>query len=407
MDRAIPDAEPTPRNRTWLVWAISFAVWMFLSFAAAGTVYEIYSSTMKTSFKETIFLQSSELLTFAPLTPFVFALAVRYPIQRRNWMRRSVLHLAFALIFSALHVTMRALTPYAVWDQQLHRWASPIWDAGTHALRVQWPKLRTLYVSSVFDDITDAYVPVVFIGYAVSYYQRLREREIRTSELEIQLAKSHLQVLKSQLQPHFLFNTLHSISALMLIDVRAADKMMTRLSDLLRMTLDSNATQITTLSHELEFVAGYLEIEKVRLQERLSVVLDIAPDTLDAQVPSLLLQPLVENAVKHGISQQSDGGEIHITASHDGRNLYLNITNSGPGLGDAGSVAKQGVGLRATRERLSALYGSEQNLDIRELPHRGVEVCVRIPFYCDPRLVMYESTPEDMGAPTGDSSDGA
>src|SRR5208282_1999087 len=150
------------------------------------------------------------------------------------------------------------------------------------ALRVHWPKLRTLYVSSVFDDITDAYVPVVFIGYAVSYYQRLREREIRTSELEVQLAKSHLQVLKSQLQPHFLFNTLHSISALMLTDVRAADKMMTRLSDLLRMTLDSNATQITTLSHELEFVAGYLEIEKVRFEERLSVVLDIAPDTLDA-----------------------------------------------------------------------------------------------------------------------------
>ncbi len=407
-DRTIPDPELIPRHRTSLIWAISFGVWTFLSFAAAGTVYEIYAASMRTNFKETLFLQFSELLTYAPLTPFVFALGIRYPFQRSNWVQRSFLHLACGIAFAVIHVALRALTPYAIWDSQLHRWVSPIWDVGTHALRIQWPRLRVLFFSSVFDDITDAYVPVVFIAHAVSYYQTLREREIRTSQLEIQLGRSHLQALKSQLQPHFLFNTLHSISALMLTDVRAADKMMTRLSDLLRLTLENNATQITTLNQELEFVNGYLEIEKIRFEDRLSLVLDIAPDTLDAQVPSLLLQPLVENAVKHGISRQAEGGEIQIISSHDERNLYLKITDTGPGLGDAGTVeSKQGLGLRATRERLKTLYGGEQSLDLRELPNCGVEVCVRIPFHLDPRLLIHGPIPEGLETPTGESSDGA
>jgi signal transduction histidine kinase len=408
------DPEPPQHNRPWLIWVVSFAVWTFLALVATGTIYEMYRTAGRANFKETLFLQFGQILPYAPLTPFVFALAMRYPLQRKNWVRRSLLHLGFALVFSVLHVMMRALTPYAVWDPQSRHWVSALWDARTHALTWQWPKLQMLFYANVLDDITGAYVPIVLISQAIGYYQRLREREFRTSQLEIQLAKSHLQVLKSQLQPHFLFNTLHSISALMHTDVRAADKMMTRLSDLLRMTLENNAAQLTTLSRELEFVNGYLEIEKVRLEDRLSVVLDIAPDTLDAQVPSLLLQPLVENAVKHGISRQSEGGEIRIGASHDDRNLYLKISDNGPGFGDAGgseptggSESSTGLGLRATRDRIKTLYGGEQSLDIRELPHRGVEVCVRIPFRPDPRLLMYGQIPEGLEEPAGESSSGA
>lgn len=400
-----PD-QPTPRpRRPWLIWAMSFAVWTFLILVATGTVYEMYRSSGKATLKDIFFLQVSHMIPYALLTPFVFALAMRYPVQRRNWVRRSLLHLAFGVAFSAIHVAMRATTPYAFWDPQSRTWMSAIWDAHTHAFRVQWPQLRMLFFANVFDDVTGAYLPIVFIAQAISYYRMSREREIRTSQLQIQLTKARLQALKSQLQPHFLFNTLHSISALMLTDVCAADKMMTRLSDLLRMTLESDATQVTTLSRELEFANGYLAIEKVRFDERLRVVLEIAPDTLDAQVPTLLLQPLVENAIKHGISKLSDGGEIRISASHDDRNLHLRIKDSGPGLGAGNFEPKGGVGLRATRDRLETLYGTEQSLNIRELAECGVEVCVSIPFRTEPRLLMYDLVSEGRESAAGHTDD--
>jgi LytS/YehU family sensor histidine kinase len=207
-----------------------------------------------------------------------------------------------------------------------------------------------------------------------------------------------LLALKSQLQPHFLFNTMHSISALMLTDVRAADRMMTRLSDLLRISLENDGIQIITLNQELEFVTGYLEIEKVRFEDRLTVVFDIAPDTLDALVPHLILQPLVENAVRHGISRRSTNGEIRIAASHDGRSLCLQVRDNGPGMGEFDeSQTKTGLGLRATRERLQTLYGIEQNMEIRSASEGGVEVELQIPFRSEPRPLVYEAAHADAG----------
>jgi LytS/YehU family sensor histidine kinase len=229
------------------------------------------------------------------------------------------------------------------------------------------------------DDITGAYIAIVLIAHAVSYYRRFKEKELRASQLEAQLAKTRLQTLKSKLQPHFLFNTMHSISALMLTDVVAADQMMSRLSDLLRMSLDAEGTQITTLSHELEFVNCYLEIEKIRFEERLNVVLDIAPETLDAQVPHLLLQPLVDNAVKHGISKLLAAGEIRISVTAQDGDLQLEISDNGPGFGSA-SYQRKGLGLRVTRERLESLYGQDQSMELLSPLEGGATVLVRIPF---------------------------
>jgi LytS/YehU family sensor histidine kinase len=186
--------------------------------------------------------------------------------------------------------------------------------------------------------------------------------------------------LKSQLQPHFLFNTMHSISALMLTDVNAADRMMCRLSDLLRISLETADTQITTLNRELEFVTCYLEIEKVRFEERMKVIFDIAPETLDAQVPHLLLQPLVDNAVKHGISKLSVGGEIRITVRRQDNELQLQIKDNGPGVRKTGTLATNGRGLRITRERLESLYGQKQSLELVSPPEGGVTIRVCIPF---------------------------
>jgi two-component system LytT family sensor kinase len=174
---------------------------------------------------------------------------------------------------------------------------------------------------------------------------------------------------------------MHSISALMLIDVKAADKMMARLSDLLRMSLESDGAQIIRLSRELEFVNGYLEIEKIRLRERLNVVLDIAPETLDALVPSLLLQPLVENAIRHGISRVSSGGTVWITSSQQGSDLWLRVRDNGPGLVEATTAQSgTGLGLRTTRERLQTIYGDDHSFEIRGGTGGGMDLCLRLPF---------------------------
>ena len=371
-----------PGQPAWMIWAVSFGVWAFVTLAGAGSIYELYRSTGGSmSFPNVLGMQCSQVLTYFPLTPFVFALATRYPIQRGNWLQRSLWYLAGGLVFTVAHITLRGLTPYAYWDAHVHAWVSAIWDSQVHVFRIRWPVFEQLFLRNVVDDITGTYVPIVLVAHAVAYYRRFRERQLRASQLEAQLAKARLQALKSQLQPHFLFNTLHSISALMLTDVPSADKMMSRLSDLLRMSFEDIGTQVTTLSRELEFVSVYLEIERIRFEDRLKIILDVAPDTLDAEVPHLLLQPLVENALRHGISRLSSGGEIRIAASHDERTLHLLVRDNGPGLGNGDAPpSKAGLGLKATQERLETLFGNAQAFEVRSPPEGGAEAFVRIPF---------------------------
>jgi len=371
----------TPDSRPWLIWAVSFGVWSFVALAATLTAYQLYRTTnYPMRFMTTLGWEFSQVLTYAPLTPLAFAFAAHFPIHRENWVRRSLLYLAGGLAFFVAHVALRAVTPFAYWDPTSREFASAIWDSHAHLFKVQWFVLQKQFFSGVVDDITGTFVPIVLVAHAVSYYRRFRERELRAAQLEGQLAKAHLQTLKSQLQPHFLFNTMHSISSLMLTDVQAADRMMTRLGDLLRISLESAGTQITTLSRELEFVNCYLEIEKVRFAERLNVTLDIAPETLDASVPHLLLQPLVDNAVKHGISKLPAGGEIRITANAQDGELQLGIKDNGPGFEKAGTFPASGLGLRITRERLESLYGQDHSMELLSLPAGGTITRVCIPF---------------------------
>ncbi|HEY4781556.1 MAG TPA: DUF1272 domain-containing protein [Chthoniobacterales bacterium] len=376
----VPDPPP-PAYRRGLVWAISFGVWTFVALAGALTVWQIYrSSDTPMRFMTTVWLQLSQTLTYAPLTPFVFALAIRYPMRRDKWLQRSLLYLAAGFAFSVAHIALRAVTPYAIWDQKQHQWAWGIWDANAHIFKIPWPALRTLFLYNLVDDITGTFVPILLIAHAISYYGKFQERNLRAIQLESQLVKAHLQSLKSQLQPHFLFNTLHSISALMLTDVQAADRMITRLGDLLRLSLETAGTQITTLSKELDFVSCYLQIEKVRFEERLNITFEIAPETLEAQVPLLLLQPLVDNAIKHGISHLSQGGGIHISSRCQNGDLQLEVKDNGPGLELTESRRGSGLGLKVTRERLEAMYGQNQSVELTSPPSGGVAVFVRFPF---------------------------
>jgi two-component system, LytTR family, sensor kinase len=376
------------RIRPWLLWGASFAVWMVIALAASVESYEWWRSRgAPMTFGSVLGSVSSQILTYALLTPLVFALAMRFSFQRKNWVRRALLHLFFAVCFCIAHIALRGITPYAGWDPKAGAYVSAIWNSQAHVFEINWHIFKNLFLSNIVEDVTGAYVPIMLVAYALSYYRRFRDRELHSAKLEMQLAQSHLQTLKSHLQPHFLFNTMHSISSLMLTDVGAADRMMARLSDLLRMSLETSGLQITSLSRELEFVTAYLEIEKVRFGERLRIVLEIAPQTLDAQVPSLLLQPLVENAIRHGISRLTSGGTIWITAVRDGRDLYLRVKDNGPGLitsGDAPSGT--GVGLGTTRERLRTLYGKDQSFEIHGISEGGAEVRVKIPFRVESQL---------------------
>ena len=372
------DLKVEESRRLWLIWPISLVVWVFMALTNGLSIYQWRRSLgYPASLPNELVLPLVNFLIFAALSPVVFRLALRYPIDRLHSKKRISFYLIGSVVFSIVHVAIRVLA-YPV--------ANPRGGTSPICLKL----FATLFYYNIADDVFSAYLPVVLVANVISYYQKFRNRERRTLQLEAQLAKAQLDVLKSQLQPHFLFNTLHSISSLMLTNVQAADKMMSRLSDLLRMTLDNQRVQETTLDCEMEFIDGYLQIEKMRFEDRLNIKMDIAADTRDASVPYLLLQPLVENAIRHGVSKRSSGGEIRIASRHDDRYLYLTIGDNGPGFHETEDWARGGLGLRATRERLHTLYGSDQSVELESVSGRGTNACVRIPFRVEPRLLLHE-----------------
>jgi LytS/YehU family sensor histidine kinase len=216
---------------------------------------------------------------------------------------------------------------------------------------------------------------------AATYYRELRIREVRNSQLEAQLANARLQVLKMQLDPHFLFNTMNSISSLMRHDVEAADAMLIGLSDLLRMSLDNVGKQEIPLRDEMEFLEGYLDIQQIRFRERLTVNVKADPELLDALIPNMITQPLVENAIKHGIAPHSAPGKIEVRVDRQGENVRVHIFNDGQGLPKNGAAfPARGVGLSNTRSRLEVLYGLEHTFHIEALPQGGVLATIIFPY---------------------------
>jgi two-component system, LytTR family, sensor kinase len=331
------------------------------------------------SFWEELKIPLINNLIFATFTPIVLRVSLRFPVERSNWRWRALQYCAGAVVFAAAHALVRMLV-YPVIDTMTKQ-----------AFPVGWSLYGRLLLYGLPDVCFYVYLPVVAIAHAVWYYHEFRDRELRASQLETRLAHAQLKALRNQLQPHFLFNTLHSISTLMLTNVQAADAMLVRLSDLLRMSLENNTVQETTLNREMQFVRGYLEIEKMRFGDRLKVRSEVHPDTLDARVPHLLLQPLVENAIRHGTSRRVEGGEIWITAVRQNDDLHIEVGDNGPGFSpDHEWNAKHGLGLNATRERLRVLYGEHQRLDIHSTPGWGTIVSVQIPFSNTNAPVIYE-----------------
>jgi two-component system LytT family sensor kinase len=314
---------------------------------------------------------------WALLSPLVFRLTRRFPFERGRFLRSSLVHLSACLALSLVH---RAVYLLAGW--LLHV-----------AVYRQLASLSSVFNFLFFFNLPTgfmSYATVLLVSYALDYYQRHQQEELKISRLEAELAQAQLEVtqaqlqsLKMQLQPHFLFNTLNSVSTLLDEDPEAADEMLARLGDFLRLTLDNSGAQEVTLHEELEFLRCYLEIERVRFQDRLAVRLEIAPETLDAMVPNLILQPLVENAIRHGIVQRVGSGRIEISASRDDRVLRLRVRDNGPGLraaGDAAQTSRQGLGFALTRARLERMYGARQSIRLADAPGGGLDVTLEMPF---------------------------
>ncbi len=294
-------------------------------------------------------------IVWAILTPFIVKLGRRFPFERQNWLKHGLVHFLAGLFVTLLKIfALFQITSIISWLP-----SRPVSIFQFH------PNFLTYWV-------------IVGLSHAFDYYRKFRERELRNAQLETRLAQAQLQVLKMQIQPHFLFNTLHAISTLMHKDVEAADRMMAQLSDLLRITLESDGVQEVSLKQEMEFLQGYLEIEKTRFQKRLAIETKIAPETLDAQVPNLILQPLVENAVRHGIEPRSVPGKIEILAKKENGTLQIKITDDGRGLKNRD--LKEGIGLTNTRARLQQLYGEDFKFELGNSSGKGFVVNLVIPF---------------------------
>lgn len=307
--------------------------------------------------------------SWAILTPAILFLARRAPfIDRSSWKWALAVHVPAVFIVTLAHVVLTVSAQTAI-----------VWLVGQEQ-RSWLQEAQRMYFNN-FDWEMMTYWTIVGVSHALVYHSEAQDRALRASQLETHLVEAQLQALQRQLQPHFLFNTLNTITTLMHRDINAADDMIARLSDLLRISLQNVGVQEVTLKQELDFLSKYLEIEQTRFRDRLTVVFDVQPDTLDALVPNLVLQPLVENSLKHGIGARPTPGQIVIRSRRVGSRLELEVRDDGVGLSAARLTDfNRGIGLGNTRSRLQHLYGSSQRFEFRQPPEGGLSVVIAIPL---------------------------
>lgn len=314
-----------------------------------------------------------EAYIWAAITPLVMWLASRQPIERTNWVGRVLLYISAGLVIAIIvDMTISWLRWQLVFVPRMQADVPPV-------TRVQ----RLWFMNEFL-----VYVAILSAAFARNYFLRYRARreeaiklQAQAAQLQAQLADARLSALRTQLNPHFLFNTLHAISALVERDPRGVRRMIARLSELLRTTLDSTEAQEIPLHQEIAFIERYMEIMQIRFQGHLQVDINIDPDVQDALVPNLILQPLVENAIKHGVSKLDIAGRIEISARRDDDRLILGVRDNGPGYVGAVPAALEGVGLRNTRARLAQLYGTAQSLTLRAAEGGGLLAEVSFPFH--------------------------
>lgn len=309
------------------------------------------------------------------ITPVVLWLGRRFPLERKHWIRKTAAHVVISVAISIVQLA---------WEAAILR-----------SLRL-FPSIMTSFAATLvflliigFHQGILTYWSILAVQYGFGWYKRYQERkqealrlELRSSQLESQLVQAHLSTLKMQLQPHFLFNTLNAIMVLVRQQKgREAEEMLGRLSDLLRCVLEDVDAQEVPLRRELEYLQLYLSIEQVRFQDRLRVEIAADPGVLDAAVPHMVLQPIVENAIRHGIGRSSSAGSIRISACLVNGTLEMKVQDDGPGLAPAGTDRTHGIGLANTRARLNQLYGDAARLSVENGEDGGVSATVVLPCH--------------------------
>ena len=298
-------------------------------------------------------------------TNFVFYLAEKFSLTSSKRIRNGVIHFFCGLILSGLQCAVHGMLVYTFGHTKPSSFLNGI--------------LVSLYLN--VDRMIFVYWAIVILSSAVAFYRLFEQKELRASQLEAQLAQAQVLALKMQLQPHFLFNTLNAIVTLIQTNADLAEEMTVRLSNFLRLTLDASGKQLISLREELCFVKAYLEIEEVRFNGKLKYHEQVQTNLLNAEVPALILQPLVENAVKHGISRYSSASVVQVIAERNNGTLLLTVSDDGmPADLIPANLENTGVGLTNTRSRLATLYGEHASLLIQSNQSRGLSVSVKIPF---------------------------
>ena len=354
------------QNR-WIRYAAVAAGWVFLGFLLSVEVYfnfRVQLGPDRVDFIDAALPQFGRVLMWALLAPLILRLRQKVPVSAGAWAGGIAFHLGMSFVVMATYYLGRTLA-YVVFSDE--RWAD-FWEMAVVGF---WGR-----------NIIDMayYWAVVAFGHSVEIYRRYKREELKAVQLEARLIETELKALREQLRPHFLFNTLNTISVL--VREQKNDEAVTliaRLSSLLRMSLDNTRVHEVTVRQEMDFLERYIDIQKARFSDRLNVGIAIEPDAMDARIPNLLLQPLVENAIVHGIAPKSGPGRVEVTGRVEGGKLHLEVRDDGPGLGDGTKRAREGVGLSNTRERIAKIYGAQGQISLRSEPGRGVSVQIVLP----------------------------
>jgi two-component system LytT family sensor kinase len=358
------------------------AVWLMLIAASVG--YALFAATVSVSYTAIyglsrwtqrpdttaiypylVLINIAMWTGFALWTPAIFWLGRRFRFDRHGWRRAIAVHIPASFLIFATHLTIIGILRFYL-----------------QSLRGGSPDLANTIFDAFFrsvDQVLPVYWAMIGLQHAMDYYGQVRAKEVRSAHLETRLMESQLQALQHQLQPHFLFNTLHAISTLVHRDPDKADLMIERLSELLRLTLRKVGQQEVELAEELEYLQAYLDIEQVHFGDRLRIEYRIDAGAMDAMVPTLILQPLVENSIRHGLEPMLRAGTLTIEAQADGDTLWLRVRDNGSGL-PKNWKRREGVGLSNTRSRLDRLYGEQAAVTMRENPGGGVLVDLYIPL---------------------------
>jgi hypothetical protein len=364
-----------------LVWRAAFVLFTITGFLRFTYVYFDDVARRETGTLASRLIEESTgtyaaMILFIAIIPFVW----KYPLDRPGWRKRIPVHVAVVVAVSIAHTTLLLVSRSVIF---------PLVGLGAY----DYGYMPARYVMEFGNDVVGYAVWIVVIT-TYRHFQTARQREIRTAQLERGLAQAELRSLRLQLQPHFLFNALNTISSTMYDDPRSADRMIGQLSELLRLSLRTSHTQEVPLRDELEVLGGYVGIMRARFGDALRVRVQAPAEVQGALVPSLLFQPLVENAIRHGNASLTGQGTIDVRVTRSEETLGIDVADDGPGVQDDTDIFGKGVGLSATRERLRLLYGERHRFVVGNRAG-GFAVTITLP--------LRGITAASSGAPVSDS----